>query len=151
MKQLSKFGDKEVVILKQGKNAKVQDNVKCSPGLCLLFGLCFSYEQSTSPRAERGESDEQKEPPVPPAIEHITGHHNEGVLQTQLPLPLADKAVEDEPIEQEHYRQEDGKLDGVEEHIDLVWGDKGTENYFITDSLVLYIFSLICQPTLWPK
>ena len=31
-------------------------------------------------------------------------------------LRFADESVEDKPIEQKHYRQEDGKLDGVEEH-----------------------------------
>lgn len=31
-------------------------------------------------------------------------------------LRLGDEAVEDEPIEEEHYRQKDGELDGVEEH-----------------------------------
>ena len=55
--------------------------------------------------------------PVPTAVEDIAGHHHEGVLQTQLPLRLAKKPVEDEPIEQKHYRQEYRELDGVEEHI----------------------------------
>ena len=54
---------------------------------------------------------------IPPAVEHIARHHNESVLQTQLPLRLADKTVENEPIEQEDYRQEEGELDGVEKHV----------------------------------
>ena len=74
------------------------------------------HQHPTAPRAERGEGDEQKETPVPPAVKNIAGRHHEGVLQAQLPLRLADEPIEDEPIEQEHYRQEDGELDGVEEH-----------------------------------
>ena len=66
-----------------------------------------------------------QKPPVPPAVEHIAGHRHESVLQAQLPLRLGDEAVKDEPIEQKHYRQEDGELDGVEEHNVLVSGGKG--------------------------
>jgi hypothetical protein len=33
-----------------------------------------------------------------------------------LGLRPADKAVEDKPIEQKHYRQEYRELDGIEEH-----------------------------------
>ena len=83
--------------------------------------LVFSplHQHSAAPRAERGKSNKQQKPPVPPAVEHITRHYNECVLQPQLVLRLADEAVEDEPIEQKDYRQEDGELDGVEEHIVL--------------------------------
>ena len=58
-----------------------------------------------------------KKTPIPPTVKHIARHHNEGVLQPQLVLRLADEAVEDEPIEQKDYRQEQGELDGIEEHI----------------------------------
>ena len=55
--------------------------------------------------------------PVPPTVEHISSHHHEGVLQTQLPLRVANKPIKDKLIEQKHYRQEYGELDGVEENI----------------------------------
>ena len=116
MKQLCKLGDEEVVVLEQGKDAKVKHNVERRPCLRLLPGLCFSDKQTASPRTERGESNEQQKPPVPPSIEHITGHHHKSVLQSQLLLRLADKAVEDEPIEQEDYWEEYRELDGVEKH-----------------------------------
>ena len=80
------------------------------------------HQHPTAPRAERGEGDKEQEAPVPPAVEDIAGHHHEGVLQAQLPLRLADEAVKDEPIEQEHYRQEYRELDGVEEHDSMFCG-----------------------------
>ena len=119
MKQLCKLGDEEVVVLEQGKDAKVQDDVECRPSLCLLSCFCLSDEQSTTPRTQRSECNEQQKPPVPPAVKHVTGHHHKSVLQPQLPLRLADKAVEDEPIEKEDYRQEYRELDGIEKHIAL--------------------------------
>ena len=104
MEQLRKLCDEEVVVLEHRKDAKVQDNIERCPCLCPILCFRLSDEQAAAPRAKRSKSDEQKEPPVPPAIEHITRHHYEGVLQTQLPLRLADKTVEDIPIEQEDYR-----------------------------------------------
>ena len=81
-----------------------------------LMAINPLHQHPAAPRAEGCEGDKEQKPPVPPAVEHIAGHYHEGVLQAQLPLRLGDKAVEDEPIEQKHYRQEDGELDGVEEH-----------------------------------
>ena len=75
------------------------------------------HQHSAAPRTKRGECNKQQKTPVPPAVKNITRHHHESVLQPQLVLRLADKAVEDEPIEQEDYRQKQGELDGVEEHI----------------------------------
>ena len=117
MEQLRKLGDEKVIILEQGKDAKVQDDVERRPRLRLLFRICFPDEQAAAPRAERGESDEQQETPVPPAVEHIAGHHHKSVLQPQLPLRLADEAVEDEPIEQKDYWKKNRKLHGIEKHI----------------------------------
>ena len=125
MEKLCKLCDEKVVILEQSKDAEIQNNVKPHPSLCLFLRFSLSDEQSTTPRAERSESDEQKEPPIPPAIEHITRHYNESVLQPQLVLRLADEAVENKPVEQEHYRQEEGELDGVEEH-SIIFGCKNT-------------------------
>ena len=85
------------------------------------------HQHPAAPRAEGCKGDEEQKTPVPPAVKHITRHHHESVLQTQLPLRLADEAVEDEPIEQEDYRQKQGELDGVEEHNVIVCGGKGRE------------------------
>ena len=116
MEQLRKLGDEKVVILENGKNPKIEDNIKRRPSLCFLSRLCPSDEQSTAPRAERCENDKQQKPPIPPTIKHIARHHDKSVLQTQLPLRLADEAVEDEPIEQEHYRKKYRELEGIEQH-----------------------------------
>ena len=72
------------------------------------------HQHPTAPRTERGEGDEEQETPVPPAVEDIAGHDHESVLQTQLPLRLAEEPVKDVPIEQENYRQENSKLDRIE-------------------------------------
>ena len=127
MEQLREFSDEEVIVFEQRKDAKVQNDIEGCPKLGLLSCFCLSDEQAAAPRAERGEGDEQQESPVPPAVEDVTCHHHEGILQTQLPLRLADKAVEDEPIKQEYYWQKYCELDGVEEHIVLVFGCKSRE------------------------
>jgi hypothetical protein len=41
-------------------------------------------------------------------------------------LRLADEAIKDEPIKQEHYRQKQGELYRVEEHIGWICGGKIT-------------------------
>ena len=99
MEQLRELSDEEVVVLEECQNAKVQNDIKGCPKFGLLSCFCLSDEQAAAPRAERGESDEQKEPPVPPSVEDVASHHDEGVLQAQLPLRLADETVEDKPIE----------------------------------------------------
>lgn len=73
-------------------------------------------EQAAQERTERGYGYEDEKPPVPPSVEDITGNDNEEVLQEQLVLAAAECVVEHKPIEQEHYRQENGKLNGVEKH-----------------------------------
>ena len=125
MEQLSKLGDEEVVIFEQSKDTKIQDDIERRPCFRILPGLCFSDKQTASPRTKGCKRDEQQKTPVPSSIEHIAGHHHKSVLQTQLPLRLADEAVEDEPIEQKYYRQEYRELDGVEEHITGFCGRKG--------------------------
>ena len=113
------------------------------------------HQHSATPRAKRGKRDEQQKTPIPPAVEHITRHNNESVLQPQLPLRLADEAVENEPIEQKDYRQKQGELYGVEEHIlcalrrqryDKFLGYANRKSHYL-----LYISSIICHPTLNPK
>ena len=113
---LRKLRDEEVVVLEQCEDAEVQDDIERCPSLCLILCFRFSDEQSATPRTERGKRNKQQKPPVPPAVEHITRHHNESVLHPQLILRLADEAVENKPIEKEDYRQKDGELDGVEKH-----------------------------------
>lgn len=76
-------------------------------------------EQAAQERTERGYGYEDEKPPVPPAVENVTGNDDEEVLQEQLVLAAAECVVEHKPIEQENYRKENGKLDGVEEH---TWG-----------------------------
>lgn len=73
-------------------------------------------EQSAEIGTEGGNGYEDKEPPVPPTVEDVTGNDDEEVLQEQLVLAASERVVKHKPIEQEDYRQENGKLDGVEEH-----------------------------------
>ena len=89
-----------------------------SPSQFRVNLLAFNplHQHPAAPRAEGCEGDKEQKTPVPPTVEHIAGHHHEGVLQAQLVLRLADKSVEDEPIEQKHYRQEDGELYRIEQH-----------------------------------
>ena len=68
-----------------------------------------------------------KKTPIPPTVKHIARHHNEGVLQPQLVLRLADKTAEDKPIEQENYWKKYRELDGIEEHIAIFCGCKNRE------------------------
>ena len=132
VEQLCELGDEEVVILEQGKDAKVKHNVERRPCLRLLPSFCFSDEHPATPRTKRCKCDEQQKTPVPPTVEHIACYNYKSVLQLQLPLRLADEAVEDKPIEQKDYRQEYRELDGIEEHIRLRFcGCKGTD-YFNT-------------------
>ena len=52
----------------------------------------FLQQDTTEIAAKRGRRYEEKETPIPPAIEDITGHDNQQIL------PLV--VLEDEPIEQ---------------------------------------------------
>ena len=119
MKQLRKLRNEEVIILEQGKNAEIQDNIECCPSFRLALRISLSDEQSATPRAKRSEGNKQQKAPIPPAIKHIARHHHECVLQLQLVFRLANKTVEDEPIEQKDYRQKYGELNGIEKHIIL--------------------------------
>ena len=114
---MCKLCDEKVVILEKREDAQVQDNIERRPCLCLLSCFSLSDEQTAAPRAERGKRDKQQKPPIPPAIEHITRHHNESILQTQLPLRLPDETVKDKPIEQKDYWKKYRELDGVKKHV----------------------------------
>ena len=114
MEQLGELRDEEVVVLEHCQDAEVEDNVQPHPCFGCFLRLGLTYEKAATPRAERGERYQQQETPVPPAVEHIARHHNKGILQFQLPLRLADEAVEDKPIEQKNYRKEYRELNGVE-------------------------------------
>lgn len=73
-------------------------------------------KQSAQVGANGSDGDENKEPPIPPAIEDITDNDNEKVLQEKLVFAASEGIIENKPIEQEYYRQENGKLEGVEQH-----------------------------------
>ena len=88
-----------------------------SGGIFAVFHVKTIFnEQSAEVGTEGGNGYQNKEPPVPPAVEDVTGNDDEEVLQEQLVLAAAECVVEHKPIEQEHYRQENGKLNGVEKH-----------------------------------
>ena len=53
--------------------------------------------------AQRGERDQQQEPPIPPAVEKITNPDNEKVLKPKM-------SIENEPVQKKGNRQKDGKL-----------------------------------------
>ena len=114
---MTELAHKEIVVLEDSKDGEIEDNVSGCPCFSGFRSWRVSDEQSATPGAERSKSNEYQKTPVPPAVEHIARYNNKGVLQTQLPLRLADEAVEHEPIEQEDYRQEYRELDGVEEHL----------------------------------
>jgi hypothetical protein len=68
------------------------------------------YQQPTYITTECCKCYQYQETPVPPAIEHIACDNDQQILPTS---PTKHK-----PIEQEHYRQEQQKLERIEEHTD---------------------------------
>ena len=59
--ELSKLGDKEVIVFEDGKYAEVENDVSRHPSFCgfgLLFAVSRANKQAASPRAEGGKSDE---------------------------------------------------------------------------------------------
>ena len=69
----------------------------------------FGDEQTTDPRAERGKRYKQEKPPVPPAVEHVTGDDNKCVLQTQFQC-VADFGIAYRPVNQKDERQKERKF-----------------------------------------
>jgi hypothetical protein len=65
-------------------------------------------EQSAEKAAERSDDDENEKTPIPPAIKDVARHEDEQILPPQL--------LEDKPLEQEHYRQENHECERVEKH-----------------------------------
>ena len=131
MEQLRKLGDEKVVIFECSQDTQIEDDVQPHPSFGFFRRLSLSDKQSAAPRTKRCKCDEQQKTPVPPTVEHIACHNYKSVLQTQLPLRLADEAVEDKPIEQKDYRQEYRELDGVEEHNVRSVCDAKVRNYSI--------------------
>ena len=81
--ELSKLGDKEVIVFEDGKDGEVENDVSRHPSLCefgLLFAVSRANKQAASPRAEGGKSDKQQKTPIPPAIEDVTGDDDKRVL-----------------------------------------------------------------------
>ena len=66
-------------------------------------------KQAAEKTAERGDDNKYQETPIPPSIKDITRHEDKQILPPQL--------LEDEPVEQEHYRQEDHECERVKKHI----------------------------------
>lgn len=115
-KEFGKGTDKEIVVLVCAEDSEIDDDIDYHHDFACARGLGTLYADAAEERTEGGEGDEDKKPPVPPTIEDITGNDNEQVLQQQLVHAAAERIVEHKPIEQEYYRQENGKLNGVEEH-----------------------------------
>lgn len=89
----------------------------CGSGVFAVFHAeTILNEQSAEIGTKRSNGYQNKEPPVPPTVEDVTGNDDEEVLQEQLVLAASECIVEHKPIHQKHYRQENGKLKGVEEH-----------------------------------
>ena len=103
--------DEEIIILENAQNKQVEDNVDDIDRLGFSGRLAvFVNEKTCKETAGRSECDQEKKPPVPPAIKDVGYHYNKEILQLEVLL-------EDEPIEQKHYRQENGELYGVEKHL----------------------------------
>ena len=103
--------DEEIIILENAQDKQVEDDIDRIDRLG--FSRCLPVLVNKKARSEttgRGECNQEKEPPVPPSIEDVGHHYDEEILQLKVLL-------EDEPIEQKHYRQEDGELYGVEKHL----------------------------------
>ena len=115
-KEFCKGTDKEIVVLVCAEDSEIDDDIDYHHGFACARGLGMLYADAAEKRTERCEGDEDKKPPVPPAVEDVTGNDNEEVLQEQLVLAATERVVEHKPIEEEDYRQKNGKLNGVEEH-----------------------------------
>ena len=113
-KEFGKGTDKEIVVLVCAEDSEIDDDIDYHHGFAGARGLGMLYADAAEERAEGGESDEDKKPPVPPTIEDVTGNDYEEVLQKQLVLAATECVVEYKPIQQKHYRQENCKLNGVE-------------------------------------
>ena len=77
---------------------------------------CFFNTDATEEREDSGDSNQNQESPIPPAVEYITCDNNKEVLPQQLAFTLAHGVVKHEPIEQEDYWEEDCELEGVKKH-----------------------------------
>ena len=106
-KQAGKGLGEEIVVFEQAEDAEVENDVGNVYHLgCGLLPVALD-EQSTAPAAQRGERDEEQEPPVPPSVEEIRNPYDEEVLHPHA-------AIEYQPVEQEHDGQEDGEFERVE-------------------------------------
>ena len=109
--RISKGGDEKVVILENSKNQQVNYDVNDIHRLGLAGIVPTLFNQQTRPETARGrECNQEQESPIPPSVEDVGHHHDEEILQLEV-------LTEDEPIEQKHYRQEDGEFYGVEKHL----------------------------------
>ena len=105
-----KTADKEIEILECGKNAQIEHNVSSTYGpLHAPTPVIMPDEQTAKEAAERSDDNKYQETPIPPPIKDITRHEDEQILPPQL--------LEDKPVEQKHYRQEDHKCKRVKKHI----------------------------------
>ena len=110
-KRIGKGGHEEVVVLENAKYQQVNDDIDDIHRLGPAGIVPILFNQQTRPEAARGgEGNQEQEPPVPPSVEDVGHHHDEEILQLEV-------LSEDEPIEQKHYRQEDGEFYGVEKHL----------------------------------
>ena len=107
---IRKGGDKEVVILEYPQNQQVDDDVQDVGRLRLPRCIPVLFNgQPAGITEQRRKGKQHQKTPVPPSIKDVGGSHDKEVLQFQVP-------IENEPIEQKHYREENGEFYGIEKH-----------------------------------
>lgn len=89
----------EIVVLKEEKDADVDDDVGGDDYFCLI-AFVFN-QQATQPAAKRGEENQKEKFPVPTGIKEIGSQQKKEVLS-------APASPQNKPIDEEHYRQEKG-------------------------------------------
>ena len=108
---IRKGSDKEIVIFENAQNQQVKDDIDDVDRLRFPWFFLVLINEKSCPETTRGsECNQKQEPPIPPPVEDVGHHHDKKVLQFQVLL-------EDEPIEQKHYRQEDGEFYGIKKHL----------------------------------
>ena len=122
--RIRKGGDEEIVILENAQNQQVDDDVQHIGRLRLPGRIpIFLDKQAAYVAEQRREGQQHQEPPVPPSVKDVGRRHDKEVLQFQV-------LSEDEPIEQKHYREENGEFQGVEKHYFLIMTNARLTTFF---------------------
>src|SRR5262249_34485317 len=106
--QLRERVDKKVVVLKETEDGQVADDAGAQQRLALA-GLRQPFQgQADAVIKEAGEKEQPQKVDVPPAIEEVTGRHNERVAGREV--------VSHQPVEQQEGSEEFEKNAGVKQH-----------------------------------